>query len=150
MIDFEIVRVGELNSSQEDECLNILSDVPGLKISGPKLRNQLCKMSRLGCLMIARAQGRIVGVIGFYANDLKDRIAHIMYVSVLDGYRNFGIGGALLDKAIASARDLGMNTIRLNVLRTNDCAISLYERRGFVLLGEGCSKEHILMVRLLF
>lgn len=149
MTDFEIVRVEELSSSQEDECLNILAEVPGLQISGEKLRNQLCKMVRLGFLLIARAQGRGIGVIGFYANDLNNGIAHIMYVSVLDGCRNFGIGGALLDKAIAVAKVSGMKTIRLNVLRTNDRAISLYERRGFVLQGEGCSKEHVLMARLL-
>jgi RimJ/RimL family protein N-acetyltransferase len=53
-----------------------------------------------------------------------------------------GIGGALLDAAIARARERGMRRLVLRVLSGNEGARHLYESRGFEL--EGARREAFL------
>ena len=45
--------------------------------------------------------------------------------------RGMGIGGALLDAIIETARDDGLSEVRLDVIDTNPRARALYDRKGF-------------------
>ena len=59
----------------------------------------------------------------------KDSL-HIEELQVDPGYRSRGIGGALLERVEAQARERGLQTISLNTTTVNP-ARNLYERHGF-------------------
>ena len=60
---------------------------------------------------------------------------YVTAVSVTPEARGEGVGAALLDDAVARARDEGMTSIALDVDAKNSGARRLYERHGFVVTG---------------
>jgi ribosomal protein S18 acetylase RimI-like enzyme len=56
-------------------------------------------------------------------------------VGVLREYRRRGIGWALLERATSAARDRHLERVELDVLASNEAAISLYQECGFQLEG---------------
>lgn len=61
-------------------------------------------------------------------------------IMVAISHRGQGIGHALLDQAVAWARDVGVSKIELHVFPWNEPAIRLYEKFGFE--REGLRKRH--------
>lgn len=59
---------------------------------------------------------------------------------VAAGYRRRGIGHALLEEAVAWARDAGVHKLELHVFPWNEPAIRLYEQFGFE--REGLRRAH--------
>ena len=59
---------------------------------------------------------------------------------VAASHRRRGIGRALLEQAVAWARDAGVLKLELHVFPWNEPAIRLYEQFGFE--REGLRKEH--------
>ena len=57
-------------------------------------------------------------------------------IAVTEPARGMGVGTALLEAAAREARARGCAEIRLDVVHGNDRARALYERRGFVAVGE--------------
>ena len=85
-------------------------------------------------LLVAEAGGALVGVLEFRAGERR-RIAHVgsFDVAVRSGWRRRGVGTALVTPLLDWAR--GHPTIEkvaLSVFATNDAALSLYRRLGFV------------------
>jgi ribosomal-protein-alanine N-acetyltransferase len=78
------------------------------------------------------APGEVVGylVTWFVADE-----AEVANVVVATPARRRGIGGALIDRALAEARSRGAATVYLEVRESNAAARRLYERRGFVVVG---------------
>jgi regulation of enolase protein 1 (concanavalin A-like superfamily)/GNAT superfamily N-acetyltransferase len=56
-------------------------------------------------------------------------------LAVADDYHGRGLGSALMDAVLAAARQKGLSTIYLTVVRDNDKARGLYARRGFATYG---------------
>jgi len=77
-------------------------------------------------------------------------------MGLLGPYRGQGIGRRLAEAAIAAAKDSGMTRIELEVMASNQNAIRLYEKLGFVHEGvkrgarhlDGAWEDHILMALL--
>lgn len=74
-------------------------------------------------------------MVGFIAGDVRrmEGIAWIATLAVLPEYRGRGIGAALLQSCEAQ---IPVNRIRLCVRPSNDVAIRLYERFGYLKVGE--------------
>jgi len=84
-----------------------------------------------GLIMVAEADGRIVGELGVY-------IAHgrgDLGMSIVDGFRERGIGSAMMTRAIEWARAKGLAKLFLEVWPDNARAIALYEKFGFTQEG---------------
>jgi len=70
-------------------------------------------------------------------------------------HRGLGIGHALLKAALEQARSIGLEQVELEVFSSNQTAIRLYERCGFVLEGtrhnacksDGSYQDILLMAR---
>ncbi len=56
-------------------------------------------------------------------------------MGVVSSHRRQGIGEQLIRRAIAHAREKGLGRIELEVFSTNEGAIALYEKIGFVVEG---------------
>lgn len=57
---------------------------------------------------------------------------NLVSIGVDDGFRNMGIASELLDIVYEQAYENGVRTIHLEVRPSNEAAISLYEKEGFV------------------
>jgi ribosomal-protein-alanine N-acetyltransferase len=74
----------------------------------------------------------IVGFSGFWMM-LKE--AHIIAIGVRDGYRQLGIGEALLIATIELAQILNCSIVTLEVRASNTIAQELYKKYGFQVVG---------------
>ena len=74
-------------------------------------------------------------MVGFIAGDVRrtECVAWIATLAVLPEYRGRGIGATLLQTCEAH---IPVNRIRLCVRPSNDAAIRLYERFGYIKVGE--------------
>jgi RimJ/RimL family protein N-acetyltransferase len=105
-----------------------------LTVSGQRKMIQRYKEQENSVLIIAEADGKILGVAGLEGgNTLFNRHSTLLHLNVRRGYRGAGIGSALLDVALDWARRQPMiRRVELEVLARNTGAIRLYERMGFV------------------
>jgi len=86
--------------------------------------------------IIAEYNGKIIGIA-----DVRKRMGvmdHItvMGISVRKGYRNMGIGSALIEECIKTARQKKAKILRLEVFSTNKRAITFYKKYGFKKVAE--------------
>jgi RimJ/RimL family protein N-acetyltransferase len=90
---------------------------------------------------VAEIDGALVGRLSV-ARDPHNASRHVadLGLMVAQGYRRQGIGRALLEQAVAWARDAGVRKLELHVFPWNEPAIRLYESFGFERVG--LRKEH--------
>jgi RimJ/RimL family protein N-acetyltransferase len=88
-----------------------------------------------GRSFVAEVDGEIVGQLGVTG---AGRVELGMWVA--RGWRGRGVGGKLVETAIAWAREKGAYKISLEVWPHNDAAIALYEKFGFE--REGYLRKH--------
>lgn len=92
-------------------------------------------------VFVADDDGALVGRLSI-ARDPHAASSHVadLGLMVAIGHRRRGIGRALLDRAVAWARDAGVRKLELHVFPWNEPAIRLYERYGFE--REGLRRGH--------
>ena len=85
---------------------------------------------------VAEIDGALVGRLSV-ARDPHSASRHVadLGLMVAQGYRRRGIGRALLEQAVAWARDAGVRKLELHVFPWNEPAIRLYESFGFERVG---------------
>ncbi len=81
---------------------------------------------------VAEVEGKIAGYIVLWILPPEGYIAN---VAVSPDYQGKGVGKALLKKAISVCEEEGVNSICLEVRRSNQTAISLYKKFGFEVVG---------------
>jgi len=64
----------------------------------------------------------------WYTGDLRAELAHL---SVAEGERGNGVGGALMDAMDAELESRGVEDVEIGVDTGNDMAVRLYEGRGY-------------------
>jgi RimJ/RimL family protein N-acetyltransferase len=95
-----------------------------------------------GAMFVAEDDNRLIGVIiGTCGNAKRRRHALFLVMGVLRAHWNQGVGRSLLGAIEAWARTRGLHRLELTVQATNDRAIMLYERMGFV--REGTKRDSI-------
>lgn len=87
--------------------------------------------------MVAVKDGVVVGFAGMWI--IIDE-AHITNIAVHPEYRGFGIGAILLDSLLSICRLENVTAITLEVRVSNQRAINLYKKFGFV--EEGIRKSY--------
>lgn len=96
---------------------------------------------------VAEINNQIVGVI-IVGND--GRRAYIYHTAVKEEYRGIGIAKALVDKALASIKKLGINKVALVVFNKNETGNQFWEKLGFTKRDDLVyrNKEIIELVRI--
>ena len=119
------------------ETENLSFGAEGLPFSVESEAEYLAQMqdSCDNIMLIAKEDGRIVGVCDLHR--LPRRMSHRgeISVSVLREYWNRGIGTLLMGRILDFARDNGFGVIDLQVRSDNRAAIRLYEKYGFEKIG---------------
>ena len=84
-------------------------------------------------VLVAEVDGKIVGVLSCKGGEKKGtRHATTLGISIHKDWRNQGVGRALMERAIAWAKQTGViRRIQLEVTAANTSAIHLYEKVGF-------------------
>ncbi len=85
----------------------------------------------------AFVQGRLVGVANFRPVHPGDRARHRagMGISILKSHWGLGVGTAMMRVLIEAAKETTIEQLELDVVSTNETAIRLYARCGFVEFG---------------
>lgn len=93
-----------------------------------------------GLFLVADSAGAVVGNLGLWP-DANPASTHVAWIgmSVADGFRGVGAGGALLEAALEWAAAAGFRRAVLGVFPENVRAMAFYERHGFV--REGLRRE---------
>jgi RimJ/RimL family protein N-acetyltransferase len=81
-----------------------------------------------GSMFVAVVDGEIVGVVGI---DVPRYLVAELGMMVADGWRGQGVGSALLEAAIAYAREQGAHKLALQHWPHNEAAHALYVKYGF-------------------
>lgn len=86
--------------------------------------------SPAGALLLARLDGAPVGAVGL--RDLGDGVCEMKRLYLAPAARGHGIGAALVERLIETARAAGYKAMRLDTIPGHhDAAIGLYRRFGF-------------------
>lgn len=103
------------------------------EIYPPSLYLTIHNLWREGFLLLIE-EGKVVGFVAAVPSGAK--VARVLMLAVLPGHRNRSHGKALMKDLYENSLAKGMDTIVLEVRKSNRAAISFYEQQGFSLCGE--------------
>ncbi|MBQ8598861.1 MAG: GNAT family N-acetyltransferase [Oscillospiraceae bacterium] len=88
-------------------------------------------------LQVAEVGGRLVGNCILHPQGGRRRVRHRCGIglSIVKEFWANGIGTIFMQNAISVAKDIGYEQMELEVVSTNERAIGLYEKMGFVPFG---------------
>jgi ribosomal protein S18 acetylase RimI-like enzyme len=90
---------------------------------------------KLACSFILCAEQE-TQLVGFVAARFSVDSAEIENLAVLRGWERRGIGKQLLAEALLELKEQGVEQISLEVAKDNSAACALYQKAGFIKLGE--------------
>ena len=125
-----MINIRRMEVSDLEEVYAIEKDIFAVPWSYDSFTNTLKLPNTI--YLVAETQGIIVGYIGVWK--VLDE-ADITNVAVKEENRKQGIGQLLLNEAIGIARNEGIKDITLEVRKSNEFAILLYEKNGFKNVG---------------
>lgn len=103
----------------------------GSRLTWPLTTSQLHDMEGLAGMHPSVVAASTGAVVAHFDLRLEGRLAHLGRVIVNPLLRGRGLAADVVALALAEARRLGADAVRLNVVRTNNPAIRAYERAGF-------------------
>lgn len=98
------------------------------------LLNYCKKLASNAFFVLAKEGMETIGFIAYYLN-VEGHFCYIPLAAVAKGKRNEG-RGRLMFQYLYSLMDSSMDTIRLEVLKSNVGALGFYLNEGFTLVGE--------------
>ena len=121
----EIVKMEKSDAAELAELDKMCFAVPWSEKSfSDEAENTLAKY------FVAKDNGKIVGYGGIWIVADEGQITNI---AVLPEMRRHGVASKLLEKLLDAAKDM---PVVLEVRKSNDAAITLYEKYGFSKIGE--------------
>lgn len=87
--------------------------------------------------LVAVVNGAVVGTAGISAVGSKYKIRHRaeLGISISKAYWGLGIGRAMMDACMELARQAGFHQLELEAVASNERALELYRKMGFVEYG---------------
>ncbi len=113
------------------------------------LSSYSAKLLNLGIAYGAWEEEQLVGLCGFYANDMQTKKAYVAVLGVAPEQQRKGIARGLLTGALEQCRRAGMELCCLHTHRTNTGAIALYKSMDFTGSVNPERPEDILFTKVL-
>jgi [ribosomal protein S18]-alanine N-acetyltransferase len=121
------LRFVPLSKELIDEILVIESSTHSAPWSRKSFENEL--EHKYGVFLIALIEGKVIGYGGTWV--LVDE-AHVTNVVVSPEFRGQGIGRKLMNEMLVKAREKGAVCATLELRKSNEVALKLYESMGFI------------------
>lgn len=118
----------------KDDLIKLLRDINNSEAILPKqidIPTYVDKLYEKAKINTIYKNGLLKGFIAFYANSLDKDLAYLTMIIVESNSIGKGIGAQLLSKAVLWLKNNGFKKLGLEVLETNQRAISFYQRNGF-------------------
>ncbi len=97
------------------------------------IREYALKLYEKAILVIAvNKKNCLVGLTAFYANDFVTKKAYLSNINVIDKYNGLGIASTMMKTMEQFIIDKGFKELYLEVYSSNDRAINLYHKYGFL------------------
>lgn len=125
--------------------LENIFEIPLMETSN--IQEVLSKINVFGIFLEAYTE-KTLGFAAVYANDLKGKEGYITLIGVDDQMQRQGVGRRLLQTCEDVARCNSMNSIRLEVSKTNNKAMAFYIKNGFYYCGEDTEKTVFLVKKI--
>lgn len=87
-------------------------------------------------IFVIEGDNGFIGMVGAFARPGEPTIRNLYGMWVAPEERGSGLGMELVDAVVHWTRDAGADEVKLWVVETNEPAVRLYERAGFVPTGE--------------
>ena len=114
-----------------DQVMNIEKVCFSLPWSKDAIASEL--FNELAYYQCAEKSGKIVGYMGMWKIINE---CHITNIAVLPEFRNKGIGAMLIEKTIEICKSSEISMMTLEVRVSNEPAIKLYKKFGFIPVGK--------------
>lgn len=108
----------------EGTCKNVKNEIYNYDTYKQKVTNN-------GVILCAGSKGDPLGMLAFYCNDYNSKVSYITQVVVSEEAQGQGIASQLLQECESYSKKNGMTKIKLEVLESNNKAISVYTKNGF-------------------
>lgn len=119
------LEISPYRSSRRD-----LWELFALAVESPAVIEELIDQGRV---LAATVDGKVVGSLQLLDPDAGE--IEIAILAVAETHQERGIGTALLERAIAEARDQGLESIRVGTSSADISNLRFYQRRGFRMLS---------------
>ncbi len=110
-----------------------------------EISKKFSKYAEFYCL---KQENEPIGFIAFYDNNQETKVAFLSMIIVSKEYQGQGVGKYLLNKMIEVCRIKGMNSITLEVDKTNENAIVFYEKHGFSKISKESNSSFFYSMRI--
>ena len=118
----------------KSEDLEQIAEIEKLCFGEPWSENSLELLLRDGNFGVAAIEeGRVVGYVGVISAPPEGEITN---VATHPDFRRRGVGEGILEALKREAGDRGIESLYLEVRRSNSPARGLYEKMGFAVIGE--------------
>lgn len=124
------IEIQEMNMSDYEQIKDILQIEFDEFWTPSVLKSEL--ESKNSKYVVAKLRNEIIGFAGIIISPVNAEITNIV---VRKDFRRKGVGSNLLNKLIEMSKENGKDEISLEVNEKNECAIDLYEKNNFEILG---------------
>ncbi|MDP8011590.1 MAG: GNAT family N-acetyltransferase [Thermoplasmata archaeon] len=124
----------EEKNTDENFGLTFQDNVPDINDEILWFSNLMIQIKRGNAIaVVAEQSGKVIGLCDIHKKRENSELSHIgiLGISIIKDYRNKGIGTMMMKYAIELARN-HFDILILDVFETNNRAIHLYEKLGFI------------------
>ncbi len=132
---YRALRLRALADAPDAFCSS-LAEEEARPLESWRTRLENAARSGIDCPLVAEVGGVAAGLVWAKVDSEDPGTVNLFQMWVDPAWRGRGVAGALLESAIAWARERGAHTVGLGVNCANGAAVRLYERAGFTVLGE--------------
>lgn len=125
------MRIEKMTSVNLDDVYIIETECFSHPWSRQSLENELNNETSL--FLVAKEENEVIGYIGM---SIVIDEGYIFNVAVRESYRNMGVATALINELVTYGKKNNFCFITLEVRESNQPAISLYSKFGFIKAGE--------------
>jgi RimJ/RimL family protein N-acetyltransferase len=130
----ELLRL--INSLVEEKAEIVISDKVSREEEADWLANLLVRLEKdQAFFFVAEVNGGVVASSDLHVGRGTEVRAGTVGIVVKDGFRDVGIGTRMMQTIVRVAKKRGLKILVLSVFATNERAIHVYEKVGFVKCG---------------
>jgi ribosomal-protein-alanine N-acetyltransferase len=115
------------------DSAKLAAELEKMCFSEPWSEKAILEEAERGYFIAAYLDGVFAGYAGMTCVlDERD----VCNIATVPQFRGMGVGKALTNALIESAKETGASVVMLEVRKSNSAAIALYEKAGFTLVGQ--------------